>query len=287
VLLPRSKTYTWDIPPSATNAPSRLTVATCQVPVTGGIAQNLSAMTGLIREAASCGADVTHFPECALSGYGPMDDWPNWAAFDWRALDVALDALRTAARLAGIWVVAGSVQQRENGNSPANSLLVIDREGEIVGRYDKRRCSMNDLRAFSPGSKGLILDIEGVRCGFLICLDWSFPELWQDYAGAVDLVFHSCVSDNVQRDRVEAHVIQPLLRSYAWLHSYAVSSSNSCRPRQNFSSFWIERSGHLGNQPRPDRPGFAINKLIADEEQDRFFKMVRDFRRSARQHEAG
>jgi predicted amidohydrolase len=253
--------------------------------VTSNIAQNLSLTVDLVRKAAASGADVAHFPECALSGYGPMDDWPNWTSFDWPACETAVDAVRAAAIEEKIWIVIGSVHKGERGKGPTNSLYVINREGQIAGRYDKRRCSKNDLRAFSPGTSALILEIDGVRCGFLICLDWSFPELWQAYAGEVELVFHSCVSDNVQRDRIEAHVIQPLLRSYAWLHQYAVSSSNSCRSHQNFSSFWIERSGHLGNQPKLDEPGFAINELIADDEQDQFFQMVRDFRASARKHE--
>jgi predicted amidohydrolase len=259
-------------------------VATCQIPVTADIAANLAQMTGLIGEAAKQAADVVHFPECALSGYGPMEDWPNWGSFDWRTLEASLDSLKAVAAEHGVWVVTGSVHKYERGKR-TNSLLVIDRNGEIAGRYDKRRCSRNDLRAFSPGNTRLVVEIEGVRCGFLICLDWAFPELWQELAGEVELVFHSCVSDNVQRDRIEAHVIQPLLRSYAWLHGYAVSSSNSCRPSQNFASFWIERSGHIGAQAPKDEIGFAINNLIANEEQDQFFEMVRDFRISAREHE--
>jgi len=283
--MPRSKTYTWDTPPSSTSAPSRLKVATAQIPVTGDIDANLAHMKEIIRAAAKQGADVVHFPECALSGYGPMDDWPNWQGFDWRKLETCFDALRAAAVESQVWVVSGCVHSGEDGKLPRNSLFVINRQGRVAGRYDKRRCSRNDLRAFSPGNKPFILDIEGARCGFLICLDWSFPELWQELAGKVDLVFHSSVSDNIQRDRIEAHVIQPLLRSYAWLNSYAVSSSNSCRPSQNFSSFWIERSGHMGAQAPKDEIGFAINNLIADEEQDQFFQMVCDFRLSAREHE--
>jgi predicted amidohydrolase len=285
--MPRPKTYTWDTPPSSTSAPSRLKVATAQIPVTADFTANLSHMTDLIRAGARQGADVIHFPECALSGYGPMDDWPNWQGFDWQELDGCLEALRTVARENRVWVVSGCVHQGENGELPRNSLFVIDRAGQVAGRYDKRRCSRNDRRAFSPGNSRLVVDIEGVCCGFLICLDWAFPELWQELAGRADLVFHSCVSDNIQRDRIEAHIIQPLLRSYAWLNGYAVSSSNSCRPSQNFSSFWIERSGHMGAQARKDEISFAINDLIADEEQDQFFEMVRDFRASAREHERG
>ncbi|WP_159588293.1 carbon-nitrogen hydrolase family protein [Chelativorans xinjiangense] len=272
--------YTWDTPPSATGAPSRLAVATCQIPVEHDIARNLQHILELVRRAAAAGADVAHFPECALSGYGPAS-WPDWQGFDWSALDAAVEALRAEARASGIWVVVGSVHRASPQVQPTNSLLVIDRQGEIAGRYDKRRCSVNDLRAFAPGESGLTVAIEGVHCGFLICLDWAFPELWQAYAGEVELVFHSCISDNVQRDRIEAHAIRPLLQGYAWLHQYAVSCANSCRPRQNFPSFWIERSGHAGKQMSHDQIGFVANALMEDPAQDRFFDMIRRFRASA------
>jgi predicted amidohydrolase len=217
--------YTWDTPPSATEAPSRLKAATCQIPVENDIGRNLQHILELIRRAAMAGADVAHFPECALSGYGPAS-WPDWEGFAWSALDAAIEAVRHEARASDIWVVIGSVHRVSAQARPTNSLLVLDRQGEIAGRYDKRRCSVNDLRAFAPVDRQFTLDINGVRCGFLICLDWAFPELWQAYAGQVELVFHSCVSDNAQRDRIEAHTIQPLLQSYAWLHQYAVRAES-------------------------------------------------------------
>ena len=102
-----------------------------------------------------------------------------------------------------------------------------------------------------------------MRCGFLICLDWAFPELWIEYAGKVELIFHSCVTDN------------------AWLNSYAISVSNSCRPSQAFASFWIERSGHAGGRASANETGFVLNALADDPEQDRFFEVVRSFRESA------
>lgn len=276
----KAKGYSWDTPPSATGAPPRLTVATCQVPVLPDIPGNLRRIRRLVRRAAAAGADVAHFPECALSGYGPAD-WPDWSGFSWPDLDAAVEALRAEARACGIWVVTGTVHRTGPGARPTNSLLVIDRQGGIAGHYDKQRCSVNDLRAFAPGMGGLVLEIEGVRCGFLICLDWAFPELWQAHAGAVELVFHSCVSDDVNRDRIEAHVIQPLLQGYAWLHQYAVSCANSCRPAQNFPSFWIERSGHPGRRAARNRSGLVLNALAEDSGQDGFFAMVRRFRSSA------
>jgi len=272
--------YDWHTPPSATGASSRLTVASCQTPVTHDLDQNLAHIIDLIRRAALAGADVAHFPECALSGYGPAA-WPNWDGFNWEGLDAGLTAVREAAQANRIWVVIGSVYRTDASARPTNSVHVLNRQGTIVGRYDKQRCSVNDLRAFDPGDRSITIEIEGVRCGVLICLHWAFPELWQGYAGKVELVFHSCVSDNRQRDKVQAHTIPPLMQGYAWLHQFAISVSNSCRPNQDFPSFWIERSGHKGRSADPDETGLTLNALADDPDQDRFFEMVRTFRTSA------
>jgi predicted amidohydrolase len=240
----------------------------------------LDGILGLIREASAAGADVAHFPECALSGYGPAS-WPSWEGFGWAALEDALKQVRVAARGNAIWVVIGSVHRTSAEARPTNSVCVLDRRGEFAGRYDKRRCSINDLSVFAPGDKQLMIDIDGVRCGFLICLDWAFPALWNEYAGRAELIFHSCVADNAQKDRNAAHTIPALMRGYAWLNQYAISVSNSCRPLQDFPSFWIERSGHAGGRASRDEVGFTVNALSNDPEQDRFFDMVRSFRVSA------
>jgi len=269
--------YTWDVPPSGTGAPSRLTVAACQLPVSHDIDLNLGHVLDLVRRAAAAGADVAHFPECALSGYGPAT-WPDWSQFDWAALERVRDAVCAQARQDGIWVVLGSACRGGPDTRPTNALLVIDRNGQIAGRYDKRRCSANDLRAFGAGDRQLIIEIDGVRCGFLICLDWAFPELWSAYAGEVEVVFHSCVADDAHRQRNHAQTIPPLMQGYAWLNQFAVSVSNSCRPAQDFPSFWVERSGHAGARAVPNETGFVLNALADDPEQDRFFAMVRSSR---------
>ena len=71
------------------------------------------------------------------------------------------------------------------------------------------------------------------------------------------------------------------MQAYAWLHQYAISVANSCRPAQDFPSFWVERSGHPGPRAAPDRAGLIVNALADDPAQDRFFAMVRRFRESA------
>jgi predicted amidohydrolase len=265
--------YTWHKPPSATGTPERLRVATCQIPVTHDMAENTRQIVTLIEAAAAAGADVAHFPECAISGYGSAD-WPDWTGFDWSACDEAVEAVRAAARRCHIWVVTGCVHREPDGRK-FNAVYAFDRQGVLVGRYDKRRCSDNDLRAFEAGIRPCVIDIEGVPCGIPICRDWSFPELWQELRGKVELVFHSACSDKHGRDKNETHTIPPLMQSYARLHGYAVSSANSCRWSQDYPSFWVERSGHMGGQAVRHEVSPVINALADDPEQDRFFEAVR------------
>ena len=57
--------------------------------------------------------------------------------------------------------------------------------------------------------------------------------------------------------------------------------SNSCRPAQDFPSFWVEHSGHAGPRAVADRPGLILNALADNPSQDCFFAMVRRFRTEA------
>jgi len=276
--------YDWDVPPSATGAPPRLRVATCQFPASHDIAANARQIVALLRRAADAGADVAHFPECALSGYGGPD-WPRWEGYDWAALAAATARVRAAARRHRIWAVVGSCHREHPAAAPTNCVRVFDRDGAEAARYDKRRCSLPDLQAFRPGRAPVVLDIGGVRCGLMICLDFAFPELWQDYAErGVELVFLSAHSDGAGplRDRNHAHTIPPLMQSYAFLHSYAISVSNSALVRQDFPSLWVERSGHKGAACQRDATGFVVSAVPDDPAQDAFFARLKSFRQAVR-----
>ncbi|GAB5387569.1 MAG: carbon-nitrogen hydrolase family protein [Alphaproteobacteria bacterium] len=276
--------YDWNTPPDQTDAPDRLKVATAQFAICSDFATNLAHILRLSTQAAQAGAQVVHFPEGALSGYGPAD-WPDWTGFDWAALKDATDSLCKLASDLVLWIVCGTVQPPRTPEAlPSNSVLVINPDGQISGRYDKQRCSANDRRAFAQGDQPMIFEIEGVKCAVLICLDWAFPELWAELSEhQVELVFHSAASDKGgDTPHIASTVIPSVMQSYAWLHHYAISLSNSARPGQHFASLWVQRSGHFGQSAMIDTPGLALNALKDASDQDAFFSMVRDFRQSAR-----
>ncbi|MCU0382371.1 MAG: hypothetical protein MUE58_14385, partial [Chitinophagaceae bacterium] len=60
-------------------------IASCQFPVSAKISENAGWIIRQMAEAADSGAQVVHFPECALSGY-PGVDMESLEDFDWPAL---------------------------------------------------------------------------------------------------------------------------------------------------------------------------------------------------------
>ncbi len=65
-----------------------------------------------------------------------------------------------------------------------NSAFVINRRGEIVASYDKIHLfkSMKENEYFTGGSETCIFEIEGIKCGLIICYDLRFPELTRKLA---------------------------------------------------------------------------------------------------------
>ncbi|MDX2431505.1 MAG: carbon-nitrogen hydrolase family protein [Bacteroides sp.] len=99
--------------------------------------------------------------------------------------------MRLASAL-DIWVILGSIHELGEGFKPMNSLYVINPDGMIEDRYDKRFCTEGDLEHFSAGEHFSVVNIQGIKCGFLICFDVRFPELYREYKKLdVDFIFQS------------------------------------------------------------------------------------------------
>ena len=136
-------------------------------------------------------------PRARCPGYAGID-LESFDGFDWTGLRRATGQVLDLAEELGVWVVLGSAHQLGRGHKPHNSLYVIDPNGDIVDRYDKRFCSgdaagrSGDLAHYTPGDHPSTWEIDGVRCGALICYDYRFPELYREYERAgVRLVLHS------------------------------------------------------------------------------------------------
>jgi predicted amidohydrolase len=237
-------------------------------------------MVSLIRR-ASPAADVIHFPEGALSGYaGQQID--SWQGYDWSALEAGHQRIAAACREGSTWAVYGTAHSATEGRLPNNSVVVVAPDGERAARYDKRCCSQRELRYFDSGGDPMVVEIAGMRCGFLLCLEWSFPQLWQAYAEVgVELLFLSSYAAGLAGKHLHGDVVPPTLQGYAFTNSLFISASNACNPQQAFASHWVKRSGRRGAACRRHRRGFILNAIADDPDKDAFYAMVRRFRRDA------
>ena len=108
------------------------------------------------------------------------------------------------------------------GSTYLNSAIVFDRQGDILGIYDKAQpvTSSHDYTTFEggvvPGSTYIpVFDLDFGRVGIQICFDAGFPETWQALAdqGAQIVFWPSAYNGGFP------------LQVYAYLHHYYVISS--------------------------------------------------------------
>ncbi|MEW4568354.1 carbon-nitrogen hydrolase family protein [Tautonia sp. JC769] len=235
-----------------------LRLATCQFPVSDDIRSNGEWIRSQMRQASDEGADLIHFPECALSGYAGVD-LSSIDGLDWDALHSETEAILATARDLGVWVVLGSTHRLGGDHRPHNSLYVINPEGRIVDRYDKRFCTAGDLEHYSPGDHFVTFEVDGVRCGLLICYDIRFPELYREYSKlGVRLMLHSFYNARQKPGSIHPEIMPVTARAYAGVNNMFVSINNSSAPR-SWPSRFITPDGLVGASLPTDEPGVMVN----------------------------
>ncbi|MBC8235464.1 carbon-nitrogen hydrolase family protein [bacterium] len=167
-----------------------LRIATSQFPVSHNMTKNFEYIKKQIVNASENAVKVIHFPETALPGYLSFSK-DNPSEFDWNTLESLTGAICDLALSNNIWVILGSIR-KEEGELPRNCICVISDLGKISGYYDKQRLYKGESEFYSAGKLPLVVTIKGHKCGFLICYDNCFPELYKPYREmGVGLIFHS------------------------------------------------------------------------------------------------
>jgi len=152
-------------------------VALIQMDVAAGQPErNFAHAAELIEQAAAEKPDVIVLPEMWNTGY------------DWSQADHIADVdgrqtrqlLSTMARRHDVHIIGGSVMYRDSQTGQTfNTMLVMDRSGQEVARYDKIHLFrlMDEHRYLSAGNSFQTVDINGVTVGVMICYDLHFPQL--------------------------------------------------------------------------------------------------------------
>ena len=153
----------------------KLRVALAQVnPTVGDLAGNAALIKQSVATAAAQGAQIAIFPEMVLTGY-PVEDLALRPSFQ-EASRLALAELATEID-PNIVAIIGYLDQVVTGDcagKPQNKVAVIA-FGEVKARYAK--CHLpnygvfDEYRNFAPGDQTLVVRINGVDVGVVICED--------------------------------------------------------------------------------------------------------------------
>src|ERR1700683_2589705 len=150
---------------------------------------NLAAALAAIDEAARAGAAYVLTPE--MTNIMEVKRERLFATITDEDHDPTLAALREAARRHAMFVHAGSLAIKVSADRAANRSFLIDRDGDIVARYDKIHMfdvdlangeSYRESRSYQPGELAMVADLPWGRLGLTICYDLRFPALYRALA---------------------------------------------------------------------------------------------------------
>ena len=129
-------------------------------------------------------ADVVCFPELFTTGYNldvlgdalfdMAEPVPDGATTRW---------LADVARRSDLAVVAGLVERPPHVTGLLyDTVVLINRRGEFVGRYRKSHLYPTENRFFCPGDQLGVFDLDGLRVGVAICFEAAFPPVFSTLA---------------------------------------------------------------------------------------------------------
>jgi predicted amidohydrolase len=257
---------------------AKLRIAVCQFPVSSRIEENGRWIRRYVRRAAKEGAQIAHFPEAAISGYGGVD-FVSLEQFDWDLLRHETEKVMSCAAKAGLWLVVGSMHKLSGDRLPHNCLYLIGPDGQVADRYDKRFCMAREMTFYTPGNRNVVFDLCGVRCALAICYELRFPEIYRGLKRLdVECVLQSFYNARQSGPSVHTEIMRQTMQAHAATNYFWVSMANSCAYYSPYPSCFIQPDGRIARQLRFNRPGMMVCEVDTDCE---FYDASRDYRHLA------
>ncbi|MFZ5990051.1 MAG: carbon-nitrogen hydrolase family protein [Bacillota bacterium] len=159
-------------------------ISVCQMTVENNKESNIEKAVGMIGTSAENHADMVLLPEMFNCPYEnskfvefaeSQDDGPT------------IKALSNAAKENGVYIIAGSIPEIEEGKI-YNSSFIFDSEGKIIGRHRKihlfdinipGKISFKESDTLTAGNETTVIDTGFCKIGVAICYDVRFPEIFR------------------------------------------------------------------------------------------------------------
>ncbi len=138
---------------------------------------NVKKACRFIAEAGQQKADLVVLPELFSTGYELSIVGPKLPDLVESIEGPTTTALCKAARDAHTNVIAGIALTHEIPNVPYNSSVIINRDGQLLGTYDKQHLWAGERAYFRSGSETPVWHLDFGNVGVMICYDMGFPEV--------------------------------------------------------------------------------------------------------------
>ncbi len=141
-----------------------------------GHTHNLRVIRSRLHEAASHGAQLVLFPECALTGYcfsSREEAWPHAETLP----GPSTETLLADCRQLNVWAIVGLLERDGQNEHLYNTAVLLGPRGQMQ-RYRKIHLPCLGVDRFTtPGDLPFAVhDLGGLRVGMNICYDAGFPE---------------------------------------------------------------------------------------------------------------
>ncbi|GGJ53240.1 N-carbamoylputrescine amidase [Sphingopyxis bauzanensis] len=157
-----------------------ITVAALQLPLPGPVQTNIEAVTAMVEEAATKGAQVILPPELFEGPYFcQVEDEALFASAHPTAEHPSVIAMQALAAQLKIAIPTSFFER--DGPHYYNTLAMIGPDGAIMGTYRKSHIpdgpGYEEKYYFRPGNSGFkVWDVFGARIGIGVCWDQWYPE---------------------------------------------------------------------------------------------------------------
>lgn len=184
---------------AACESAPKLRVGICQIKVGESKENNIARAEAAIAEAKSKGAQLVVLPEIWNGPYSTTafpkyaEPLPSIGQKPDAKTSPSAAMLCKAAKQHGVWLVGGSVSEREEGAGKEDKLyncsLIINPSGAIVGKHRKAhlfdidipgRVTFRESDSLTAGGGATVVDTGSTFAGMIgvgICYDMRFPEL--------------------------------------------------------------------------------------------------------------
>ena len=146
------------------------------------IDSNMKKLSAFVKQAADLRLDILCFPECSLTGY--MRDFHDIRKGD---IELALGTIHEQAVGCNLNLLVGTPYFENDSMFNAAVLLRPDNSRAV---YFKNMLTEFDQKWFTKGEGTLSFEVNGIKCGVLICRDQNSPGLAHMYAKeGVNVIF--------------------------------------------------------------------------------------------------